>query len=101
MASRPEPVDSRGAINRDTLRALFRIPIQEAPTRRARREPERLALVHQDATGMGFVGAGPAPAVAGTATNASDGGGRARQRPVRVESAAQETLEKFGIGTIL
>ena len=85
-------------INRDTLRALFRIPIQEAPTRRTQRQPERLALVHQDATGMGFVGAAPAPAAAETATNASDGGGRARQRPVRVEKVGRNDPCPCGSG---
>jgi preprotein translocase subunit SecA len=86
-------------INRDTLRALYRIPIEEAPERRRRREPERLALVHQDATGMGFAGGGaPAPAMAQTATNSGDGEGRVRQRPVRVKKVGRNDPCPCGSG---
>ena len=73
-------------INRETLKTLFRIPIDEAPIRSRSREPERLALVHQDATGMGFAGLAEAPPPASqTVTNTADADGKPRQRPVRTE----------------
>ena len=70
-------------INRETVRTLYRIPIDEAPARP--RPTSRLSLVHEDAAGMGFAPVAPPPPQE-TATNASEGEGRQKQRPVRVEA---------------
>tara|TARA_Y100000588_G_scaffold394329_1_gene514213 strand:+ start:93 stop:3302 length:3210 start_codon:yes stop_codon:yes gene_type:complete len=70
-------------INRETVRTLYRIPIDEAPARP--RTTSRLSLVHEDAAGMGFAPVAPPPPQE-TATNASEGEGRQKQRPVRVEA---------------
>ena len=87
-------------INRETLRALFRIPIEEAPATRQRRSPERLALVHQDATGLGFAGGAPAaPAQASEmAANTSEGDGRPRRKPVRVQKVGRNDPCPCGSG---
>ena len=71
-------------INRETVRTLYRIPIDEGPAR-PQRQPARLSLVHEDAVGMGFA-APSAPQPQETVTNASEGGERPKQRPVRVEA---------------
>ncbi len=71
-------------INRETLRTLFRISIEERPAQRRSRAPERLSLVHQDAEGMGFSGMPePGSPTAETSTNSGEGGS-VKQRPVRV-----------------
>ena len=78
-------VDLLEEINRETLRTLFRIPIEEeTPVRRRSRQPERVSLVHQDAVGMGFAAAPEASPMAATATNSGEGG-RVRRRPVRAQ----------------
>ena len=71
-------------INRETLRLLFRISVEETPTQR--RVPQRLSLQHQDATGMGFAGM-PEPGAAQDelTANSSEGGDGPKKRPVRVE----------------
>ncbi len=84
-------------INRETLKTLFRIPIEEVPIQRRSREPERLALVHEDATGMGF--ASMPDAAAATVTNTSDSeGGRPKQRPVRVQKVGRNDPCPCGSG---
>ena len=78
-------VDLLEEINRETLRALFRIPIEEdTPVRRRSRQPERVSLVHQDAAGMGFAAAPGASPMEETVTNSGEGG-RVRRRPVRAQ----------------
>lgn len=71
-------------INRETLRLLFRISIEETPSPSRTRQPVRLSLEHRDATGMGFAGM-PEPGAAPEelTANASEGGTPKRQ-PVRV-----------------
>jgi preprotein translocase subunit SecA len=71
-------------INRETLRLLFRISVEETATQR--RVPQRLSLQHQDATGMGFAGM-PEPGAAQDelTANSSEGGDGPKKRPVRVE----------------
>ena len=60
-------------INRETVKTLYRIPIDEVPVSGRSRQPDRLALVHQDAIGMGFAGV-PEPQVPSeTFANASEG----------------------------
>ncbi len=71
-------------INRETVRTLYRIPIDEGPTR-PQRQPGRLSLVHEDAVGMGF-DVPVAPPTQETVTNTSESEGRPKQRPVRVEA---------------
>lgn len=73
-------------INRETLRLMFRISVEERPTQPRAQRPERLSLVHEDATGMGFAGV-PDPSSASPdelATNSTEGDGPKKQ-PVRVE----------------
>ncbi len=66
-------VDLLDEINRETVKTLYRIPIDEVPIRGRGRRPERLALVHQDAMGMGFAGA-PEPQAQGEVfANTSEG----------------------------
>jgi preprotein translocase subunit SecA len=72
-------------INRETVKTLFRIRIDENPVQRQDRAPQRLALVHEDAAGMGFAPPSEASPLADTATNATDGDGKPKQRPVKVE----------------
>ncbi len=71
-------------INRETLRLLFRISVEETPAPSRARQPVRLSLEHRDATGMGFAGM-PEPGAAPDelTANASEGGAAKRQ-PVRV-----------------
>ena len=69
-------------INRETVRTLFRIRIDESPVQRRDQAPQRLSLVHQDAAGMGFA---PPPPTDQMATNATEGEGKPKQRPVKVE----------------
>ncbi len=71
-------------INRETVRTLFRIRIDESPVPQRERAPQRLALVHQDAAGMGFAPPPDASPVEQTATNATEGDGNPKQRPIRV-----------------
>ncbi len=78
-------IDLLDEINRETLKTLYRISIEEAPVRHRGRQPERLTLMHEDAMGMGFAGGVAAPPMAETVTNASEGGGAPKQRPVRVD----------------
>jgi preprotein translocase subunit SecA len=75
-------VDLLDEINRETLKTLYRIPIDEQPEFRRRRQPERLSLVHEDAAGMGFAAA-PAPPMQQTTTNSSDAGERVKVQPVK------------------
>ena len=90
-------VDLLDEINRETLKTLFRIPVEEEMTRTGSRQPQQVSLVHQDATGMGFdVGAGASP-VADTATSASEGG-PPRQRPVRVQKVGRNSPCPCGSG---
>ena len=72
-------------INRETVRTLFRIRIDESPVQRRQREPQRLSLVHQDAAGMGFEAPAAESPMEQTATNTSEGDGKPKQRPIRVE----------------
>ena len=72
-------------INRETLRLLFRISIEERPAQPRLRQPQRLSLTHQDATGMGFANI-PDPAKPDQrelATNSAEGEAP-KQQPVRV-----------------
>ena len=69
-------------INREALRHLFRISIEEAPVQRRSRQPERLALVHEDAVGMGFAAGAGVPGAAEMTANSSEGGAPVK-RPVR------------------
>jgi preprotein translocase subunit SecA len=72
-------------INRETLRMLFRISIEERPSQ-PRPTRQRLSLVHEDATGMGFSGV-PEPGGIPQdelSTNSTEGGPR-KKNPVRVE----------------
>ncbi|MEE2752377.1 MAG: preprotein translocase subunit SecA [Candidatus Latescibacterota bacterium] len=78
-------VELLSEINRETVKTLFRIRIDETPIQRQSKSPQRLNLLHQDAAGMGFAGAPEAPPMEQTATNASEGEGRRKQRPVKVE----------------
>lgn len=73
-------------INRETLRLMFRISIEERPSQPRTQQPQRLSLVHEDATGMGFAGM-PEPSQASPdelATNSAEGEAPKKQ-PVRVE----------------
>ena len=73
-------------INRETLRLLFRISIEERPPQPQARQPQRLSLVHEDATGMGFSNM-PEPSATPQeelATNSTEGG-EVKKQPVRVE----------------
>ena len=72
-------------INRETVRTLFRIRIDEGPVQRRERTPQRLALVHEDAAGMGFAPPPSTSPMEQTATNATEGDGKPKQRPVRVD----------------
>lgn len=72
-------VDLLEDINRETLKTLFSIPIEEVPIQR-QRKPEQLALVHQDAAGMGFTGS----AELGMETNSTEEV-NTKSRPVRVQ----------------
>ncbi len=72
-------------INRETVRTLFRIRIDEGPVPRRDRAPQKLAMVHQDAAGMGFAPPAEPSPMEQTATNATEGDGRPKQRPVKVE----------------
>ncbi|MDA0746144.1 MAG: preprotein translocase subunit SecA [bacterium] len=84
-------------INRETVKTLYRIPIDEAPVRRRSRQPQRLVLQHEDAAGMGFsVGAVTSP-MAETSTNASEGE-PAKKRPVRVEKVGRNDPCPCGSG---
>ena len=47
-------IDLLDEINRETLKTLYRISIEEAPVRHRGRQPERLTLMHEDAMGMGL-----------------------------------------------
>ena len=72
-------------INRETLRLMFRLSVEEAPPQRAR-QSQRLSLEHRDATGMGF--AGMPEREQGReelAANSSEGGDAPKKQPVRVE----------------
>ena len=90
-------VDLLDEINRETLKTLFRIPVEEVPVQRQSRQPERLALVHEDATGMGF--APMAEAMAATVANTTDlEGERPRQRPVRVHKVGRNDPCPCGSG---
>jgi len=73
-------------MNRETLRLMFRISIEERPAQTRQSAPQRLSLIHGDATGMGFSGV---PEPSGTprnelATN-SEEAGTPKKQPVRVE----------------
>ena len=71
-------------INRETLRLLFRISVEDTPTSSRTRQPVRLSLEHRDATGMGFAGMPEPGATPDELTaNASEGDAPKRQ-PVRV-----------------
>jgi preprotein translocase subunit SecA len=72
-------------INKETVRTLFRIRIDESPVQRQSKAPQKLSLVHQDAAGMGFAPTPEAPPIDQMATNASEGDGKPKQRPVKVE----------------
>jgi len=78
-------IDLLDEINRETLKTLYRIPIEEAPVRHRERRPERLTMMHEDADRYGICRGGASPALAETATNASEGGGPPKQRPVKAE----------------
>ena len=71
-------------INRETLRLLFRISVEDTPASSRTRQPVRLSLEHRDATGMGFAGMPEPGATPDELTaNASEGDAPKRQ-PVRV-----------------
>ena len=73
-------------INREALRLLFRISIEERPPQPRLRQTQRLSLVHEDATGMGFAGM-PEPSGVPQeelATNSAEGGAP-KKKPVRIE----------------
>lgn len=71
-------------INRETLRLLFRISVEEPSAPSRTRQPVRLSLEHRDATGMGFAGMPEPGATPDELTaNASEGDAPKRQ-PVRV-----------------
>ncbi len=70
-------------INRETLRLLFRISVEETPAPSCTRQPVRLSLEHRDATGMGFAGM-PEPDSDELTANSSEGGA-AKKQPVRVQ----------------
>ena len=70
-------------INRETLRLLFRISVEETPAPSRTRQPVRLSLEHRDATGMGFAGM-PEPDSDELTANSSEGGA-AKKQPVRVQ----------------
>jgi len=72
-------------INRETVKTLFRIRIDETPVQRQSKAPQRLSLVHQDAAGMGFAPTPEPPPMDQMATNASEGSGKPKQRPIKVE----------------
>ena len=72
-------------INRETLRLLFRISVEDTPASSRTRQPVRLSLEHRDATGMGFAGMPEPGATPDELTaNASEGDAPKRQ-PVRVD----------------
>ena len=90
-------VDLLDEINRETLKTLFRIPVEEEPTRPGGRQPQRVSLTHQDATGMGFahgVEASPAPDTVAAASE----GGPPRQRPIRVQKVGRNDPCPCGSG---
>jgi preprotein translocase subunit SecA len=74
-------------INREALRLLFRISIEERPPQPRLRQTQRLSLVHEDATGMGFAGMPEPAAVAPDelATNSAEGAPPKKQ-PIRNEN---------------
>ena len=72
-------------INKETVRTLFRIRIDESPVQRQSRAPQKLSLVHQDAAGMGFAPTPEAPPIDQMATSASEGDGKPKQRPIKAE----------------
>ena len=90
-------VDLLDEINRETLKTLFRIPVEEEMTRPGGRRPQQVSLVHQDATGMGFDVGGEASPIADTSTSASEGG-PPRQRPVRVQKVGRNSPCPCGSG---
>lgn len=73
-------------INRETLRLMFRISIEERPSQPRPSQPQRLSLVHEDATGMGFssMPEPSAPPQDELATNSAEGD-QPKKQPVRVE----------------
>ena len=85
-------------INRETVKTLFRIRIDESPAQRPDRAPQRLALVHQDAAGMGFAPPPEPSPMEQTAANSSEGGGRPKQRPVKVEKVGRNAPCPCGSG---
>ncbi len=92
-------VDLLDQINRETLKTLFRIPVEEVPVQRRSRRPERLALVHEDATGMGFAPMAEASPMAETVANTTDSEGeRPKQRPVRVQKVGRNDPCPCGSG---
>ena len=70
-------------INRETLRLLFRISVEETPAQPRTQQPTRLSLEHRDATGMGFAGM-PEPGQDELTANSTEGDAPKKQ-PVRVE----------------
>ncbi|MBS12723.1 MAG: preprotein translocase subunit SecA [Gemmatimonadetes bacterium] len=91
-------VEMLDEINRETIRTLFRIRIDESPVQRQERASQRLALVHQDAAGMGFAPPAEADPMAETATNTGEGDGRPKQRPVKVEKVGRNDPCPCGSG---
>ena len=90
-------VDLLDEINRETLKTLFRIPVEEELTRPRSRLPQQVSLMHQDATGMGFSPGVEASPMSDTATSASEGG-PPRQRPVRVQKVGRNDPCPCGSG---
>jgi preprotein translocase subunit SecA len=73
-------------VNRETLRLMFRISIEERPSQPQARQPQRLSLIHEDATGMGFSGVRePSGAPQGELATNSTEGDAPKKQPVRVE----------------
>ncbi len=90
-------VDLLEEINRETLKTLFRIPVEEELTRPRGRQPQQVSLMHQDATGMGFAPGVDASPTADTVTSAPEGG-PARQRPIRVQKVGRNNPCPCGSG---
>ena len=90
-------VDLLDEINRETLKTLFRIPVEEERTSPRGRQPQRVSLTHQDATGMGFAPGVEASPLSDTVAATSEGG-PPRQRPVRVQKVGRNDPCPCGSG---
>ncbi|MDE2998230.1 MAG: preprotein translocase subunit SecA [Gemmatimonadota bacterium] len=90
-------VDLLDEINRETLKTLFRIPVEEDLYSPRGRQPQRVSLTHQDATGMGFAPGVEASPTLDTVAATSEGG-PPRKRPVRVQKVGRNEPCPCGSG---